>query len=200
MTSVMQRPRSTQPPADIHYNDDTGTHNRGASSHDYNSDVSPSGPTLGTSQLGEQLADLQRELLGQTSMAGASSAGGGIQPSQLAGPSDLRILDDQHGSVDNIALRNNIGSLGGLEGEGSSSTSMGLLDDPAVLALVGQSSHMESTDFELNLAAQALSSQVVEDAPGPFSDLDLTSAGTFQFPELPASLLDQAPEYEYVSD
>lgn len=32
------------------------------------------------------------------------------------------------------------------------------------------------------------------------SDIDFTSMGLLQFPELPASLLDQAPEYEYVSN
>lgn len=71
------------------------------------------------------------------------------------------------------------------------------------------------TDFELDLAASHLNATLagggasgaavpdttfreaaeMQDAP---SDADLATAGSFQFPELPASLLDQGPEYEYV--
>lgn len=88
--------------------------------------------------------------------------------------------------------------------EESHHSSVGLMSDPAVLALVGQSSQLNQADYGLDIAAaQAMSSQshLAEDAaaPGHLSDLDLSSAATFQFPELPASLLDQAPEYEYVS-
>ncbi|UZJ56583.1 hypothetical protein CBS101457_005903 [Exobasidium rhododendri] len=193
MTSVMQRPRSTQPIDQQHYHDDSRTHQRSTSSsqhqmHLLSEEYLPPASALGTSELEDQLADLQRELLGQSSNAAAAASS-----TQMARPGDLNVLGGSMG--DNLGDLD-IGPFGGLE-EGGPSSSMNLLDDPSVLALVGQSSNMESTDFDLNLASQALSSQFVDSASGQYSDLNLTSAGTFQFPEFPASLLDQAPEYEY---
>lgn len=75
------------------------------------------------------------------------------------------------------------------------------------------------TDFELDLAASqlnaALSGSLGTSGTAAFPDslgqettemmdiasssADLANVASFQFPELPASLLDQGPEYEYVS-
>jgi hypothetical protein len=203
MTSVMQRPRSIQPVEQHYSQDHPFTHHRSVSSsntqnHLLSDEFSSSAPTLGTSELEHQLADLQRELLGQPSMTAAPAAGDyGLttaSTSQLAGSSDLSVLESHSGGFGGLET----GLVGGLE-DGGPSSSMGLLEDPNVLALIGQSSNMDSTDFELSFAAQSLSSQSADGTAGQFSDLNHTSAGTFQFPELPASLLDQAPEYEYVS-
>lgn len=196
MTSTMQRPQSNQS-IDLHYN--RSSYDR-STSHEHQRH-SPCQPLGSTSELEDQLASLQRELLGETSMSSSSNVAS--SSNELSGfdtgLSDhghhLSCLGGQEGEVESISQTLD-------KGEGSSS-STGLFEDPAVLALIsGQQSTQLESDYELNMAAQAsLSAQLSEEnnIPGQFSDIDLTSAATFQFPELPASLLDQAPEYEYVS-
>lgn len=92
--------------------------------------------------------------------------------------------------------------------EGSNLGSRGHYDDPGSLALTQQPHDLYSTGIDLSFDTSTHSSF----APGVLpagasshmgnavSDLDLASSGMLQFPELPASLLDQGPEYEYVSE
>lgn len=196
MTSTMQRPPANQSQSiELHYS--RSPYDRSAShEHQHYSSYQQLGSS---SELENQLASLQRELLGET----------GISSSMNLGGSSNELSGFDTGPSDHSQLTN----LGGEEGEGEivhhtlikgeSSSSTGLFEDPAVLALISeqQSTQLEQ-DYELNMAARAtLSAQLSEDnISGQHSDADLTSAATFQFPELPASLLDQAPEYEYVSE
>jgi hypothetical protein len=194
MTTLMQRPRSTHSHG-YGFNDHLRSHSRTAS---YNYEpslsteaVSPTSQPLGTSsELEDQLASLQRELLGQTStleMAGTSIVGRGEGSSSHS----LYAAGLRGRSFEEADMVKR-------EQEEEPHSHVGQMEDPAVMALVGQPSQLEAS-YGLDVAAaQGISSQL-DDAPGHLSDLDLSSAATFQFPELPASLLDQAPEYEYVS-
>lgn len=191
MTTLMQRPRSSHP-HDLDFNDNHRSHTL-ATSHSYNPSlsvdgISPTSQPLGaSSELGDQLASLQRELLGETStleLAGTSVRGRDGSSSLYA-----EVRGRERAEETDMERR---------ERAEESQSSMGLVDDPAVMALVGQTSQLEA-GFDLNIAAAQAMSQFPEDVSGQLSDADLSSAATFQFPELPASLLDQAPEYEYVS-
>jgi hypothetical protein len=192
MTTLMQRPRSTQP-NDLLYNDRSHSRN---GSHSYLAPLSPTSQLPGTSShLADQFSSLQRELLGETSASSSTLDMAGTSSSLSSG------IGAEHSTLYAAGVRGRVeAGMERRERGDESHASVGLMEDPAVLALVGQSSQLEQSEYGLDIAtAQAVSSNLIEDAPGHLSDLDLSSAATFQFPELPASLLDQAPEYEYVS-
>jgi hypothetical protein len=63
-----------------------------------------------------------------------------------------------------------------------------LTSNPSIHPKPSPLHHLEPISSSANIAGSTA-----------ISDIDFTSMGLLQFPELPASLLDQAPEYEYVS-
>lgn len=219
MTTIMQRPqspRSTQQHLSLQLSSDDH-------SYDYNHDLQPrsqhymstrdqlqhhsSSPDLAslgvssTNDLGEQLASLQRELLGDNLATSASNHSSTSHYDPRSSNGEDNFHNDYYAIEEKVGESSRSSDdVNNSFGNADVTTSVGLFEDPEVLALIEQSSHLDA-EHQANLASHQVHSSF-HSADGFLpqqSHLDSSSTSAFEFPDLPASLLDQAPEYEYVS-
>lgn len=223
MTSIMHRPRSTQP-------------SEFSGQQSGKDDAQRNVPRMSTTDNANAIA------------VHATSSGDALSPpppmpGMLGTGGELATLPGFFLDANPSSTSSSFASQGQASGQHTSAAEAiaglgmgrGIFEDPAVLALAAQPFDPR-TDFGLDLSnnealaaldpskhpstpalpssSATASSAIPANPRNPvssatqasslagraLSDLDLTSAaGILQFPELPSSLLDQAPEYEYVS-